>query len=98
MARALKVCAVGNPGVSVLLLIACVHILQPVLTREACDLISMEYTKLRAQENVSSDKAKVCKATMHLTGHQLETASLKQLVFHVIYNAYKKVFQGFHSS
>ena len=67
VARALKVCvqhAVTIAGASVLLLIN-VFILQPVLTREACDLISMEYTKLRAQENVSSDKAKVCKTTVH---------------------------------
>ena len=33
--------------------------LQPVLTRDACDLIATEYTKLRAQENVGNDKAKV---------------------------------------
>ena len=32
---------------------------QPVLTRDACDLISTEYTKLRTQETVGSDKAKV---------------------------------------
>ena len=32
---------------------------RPVLTREACDIISTEYTKLRAQETVSADKAKV---------------------------------------
>lgn len=32
---------------------------KPVLTREACDVISTEYTKLRAQETVSADKAKV---------------------------------------
>lgn len=33
--------------------------LKPVLTREACDVISTEYAKLRAQETVSADKAKV---------------------------------------
>ena len=33
--------------------------LKPVLTREACDLISSEYAKLRAQETASRDKAKV---------------------------------------
>ena len=33
--------------------------LKPVLTREACDLISSEYAKLRAQESASRDKAKV---------------------------------------
>ena len=33
--------------------------IQPVLTREACDIISTEYTKLRAQENFGSDRAKV---------------------------------------
>ncbi len=32
---------------------------KPVLTREACDVISTEYTKLRAQETVSATKAKV---------------------------------------
>ena len=39
--------------------VTCDHSLQPVLTREACDLISVEYTKLRAQETVGRDKAKV---------------------------------------
>lgn len=33
--------------------------LKPVLTREACDLISTEYAKLRAQESASRDTAKV---------------------------------------
>ena len=33
--------------------------LKPVLTREACDLISTEYAKLRSQENANSDTAKV---------------------------------------
>ncbi len=32
---------------------------KPVLTREACDVISTEYTKLRAQETVNADRAKV---------------------------------------
>ncbi len=32
---------------------------KPVLTGEACDVISTEYTKLRAQETVSASKAKV---------------------------------------
>lgn len=33
--------------------------LKPVLTREACDLISTEYAKLRAQETFNRDTAKV---------------------------------------
>ena len=33
--------------------------LKPVLTREACDLISSEYAKLRAQETANRDTAKV---------------------------------------
>ena len=33
--------------------------LKPVLTREACDLISTEYAKLRAQETANRDTAKV---------------------------------------
>ena len=33
--------------------------LKPSLTREACDLISTEYAKLRAQETANRDKAKV---------------------------------------
>ena len=33
--------------------------LKPVLTRESCDLISTEYTKLRAQETANRDDAKV---------------------------------------
>ena len=33
--------------------------LKPVLTREACDLISSEYAKLRAQETGNRDTAKV---------------------------------------
>ena len=33
--------------------------MQPQLTREACEMIAAEYTKLRAQETVGSDKAKV---------------------------------------
>lgn len=35
------------------------RVLRPVLTREACDIISTEYTKLRAQETMGTDKAKV---------------------------------------
>ena len=33
--------------------------LKPVLTREACDIISSEYAKLRAQETAGRDNAKV---------------------------------------
>ena len=33
--------------------------MKPVLTREACDIISTEYTKLRAQDTTGTDKAKV---------------------------------------
>lgn len=33
--------------------------MKPVLTREACDIISTEYTKLRAQDTSGTDKAKV---------------------------------------
>ena len=33
---------------------------QPQLTRDACDVISTEYAKLRAQETTGTDKAKVC--------------------------------------
>ena len=43
--------------------------IKPKLTHDACDLISLEYTKLRAQENVSSDKAK----TQPVTVRTLET-------------------------
>ena len=32
---------------------------QPTLTRQACDLISTEYAKLRAQDTMGTDKAKV---------------------------------------
>lgn len=44
-------------------------VLKPVLTRDACDLIATEYTKLRAQENVGNDKAK----TQPVTARSLET-------------------------
>jgi DNA replication licensing factor MCM3 len=43
--------------------------LKPVLTRDACDLIALEYTKLRGQESNSSDKAK----TQPVTARTLET-------------------------
>ena len=43
--------------------------LKPVLTREACDLISTEYAKLRAQETVGAEKAK----TQPVTARTLET-------------------------
>ena len=33
--------------------------MKPVLTREACDIISTEYAKLRAQDTTGTDKAKV---------------------------------------
>lgn len=33
--------------------------MKPVLTREACDIISTEYAKLRAQDTSGTDKAKV---------------------------------------
>lgn len=35
------------------------RVMKPVLTREACDIISTEYTKLRAQDTSGTDKAKV---------------------------------------
>ncbi len=43
--------------------------LKPVLTREACDIISTEYTKLRAQETAGSGRAK----TQPVTARTLET-------------------------
>lgn len=43
--------------------------LKPVLTREACDVISTEYAKLRAQETVGSGRAK----TQPVTARTLET-------------------------
>ncbi|CAI8024024.1 DNA replication licensing factor MCM3 [Geodia barretti] len=43
--------------------------LKPVLTREACDLISTEYAKLRAQETANRDTAK----TQPVTARTLET-------------------------
>lgn len=43
--------------------------LKPVLTREACDIISTEYAKLRAQETVGSGRAK----TQPVTARTLET-------------------------
>ena len=43
--------------------------LHPVLTREACDLISTEYAKLRAQEMAGSSRAK----TQPVTARTLET-------------------------
>ena len=52
----------GQKFVSRIFLKKYIHVaraLKPVLTREACDIISTEYTKLRAQETVSADKAKV---------------------------------------
>lgn len=33
--------------------------MKPVLTREACDVISTEYAKLRAQDTTGTDRAKV---------------------------------------
>ena len=33
--------------------------MKPVLTREACDIISTEYAKLRAQDTSGTDRAKV---------------------------------------
>ena len=33
--------------------------MKPVLTRQACDIISTEYAKLRAQDTSGTDKAKV---------------------------------------
>lgn len=43
--------------------------LKPVLTREACDVISTEYAKLRTQETASSGRAK----TQPVTARTLET-------------------------
>jgi DNA replication licensing factor MCM3 len=43
--------------------------LKPTLTREACDLIATEYTKLRAQDTHGTDKAK----TQPVTARALET-------------------------
>ena len=45
------------------------RVLKPVLTREACDLISTEYAKLRAQEMAGSGRAK----TQPVTARTLET-------------------------
>ena len=45
------------------------RVLKPVLTREACDIISTEYAKLRAQETVGSGRAK----TQPVTARTLET-------------------------
>lgn len=42
---------------------------KPVLTREACDVISTEYAKLRAQEMAGSGRAK----TQPVTARTLET-------------------------
>ena len=39
--------------------LVCSACVQPVLTREASDLIATEYSKLRVQENTDNDKAKV---------------------------------------
>ena len=43
--------------------------LKPVLTRDACDVISTEYAKLRAQEMAGSGRAK----TQPVTARTLET-------------------------
>ena len=45
------------------------RVLKPVLTREACDAISTEYAKLRAQETVGTGRAK----TQPVTARTLET-------------------------
>lgn len=45
------------------------RVFKPVLTREACDVISTEYAKLRAQETVGSGRAK----TQPVTARTLET-------------------------
>ena len=45
------------------------RVLKPVLTREACDVISTEYAKLRAQETVGTGRAK----TQPVTARTLET-------------------------
>ena len=45
------------------------RVLKPVLTREACDAISTEYAKLRAQEMAGSGRAK----TQPVTARTLET-------------------------
>lgn len=44
-------------------------LIKPQLTRDACDTISTEYAKLRAQETVGTDKAK----TQPVTARTLET-------------------------
>lgn len=45
------------------------RVLKPVLTRDACDIISTEYAKLRAQEMAGSGRAK----TQPVTARTLET-------------------------
>ncbi len=45
------------------------RVLKPVLTREACDVISTEYAKLRSQEMAGSGRAK----TQPVTARTLET-------------------------
>ena len=35
------------------------RVLKPILTRDACDVISTEYAKLRAQDTTGTDRAKV---------------------------------------
>lgn len=45
------------------------RVLKPILTRDACDVISTEYAKLRAQDTTGTDRAK----TQPVTARTLET-------------------------